>query len=562
MDETLTILIVDDDEIDRRAARRALRSAGLTLTIEEAADSAAALAALERRPFDCVFLDYRLPDSDGLAVLHAIRTRGLTVPVVVLTGQGDERLAVELMKAGASDYLSKGTLTAETLAQALRSAIRVQRAEASAAHATRALRASVERLRFLAEASRLLASSLEAPVILSALARLVVQNMADWCEVDVVGDDGGIKRLVIAATDPVHEAMVPEIQRLPLLGPEVPGTPASVIADGKPLLLDGIHPEHLDHLEAEHRALIDGFAVSGLLIVPLSVRGRVLGALSLAVTHGRRFSPEDQALAEDLAYRTAAAVDNARLYHEAREAVRLRDVFLSVASHELKTPLTSLFGNAQLLQRRLGRQGGLSERDQRTLQVLVEQASRLNKMITALLDISRLQTGQFSIQREPVDLCALVLRLAEELRPALDQHTISVRSDGAALPMIGDELRLEQVLHNLIQNAIKYSPSGGAIVVRLERRGQQAAVAVVDRGIGIPADALPHLFSRFYRANNVQDQQISGIGLGLYVVSEIVALHGGSVEVDSEEGSGSTFTIYLPLADQTETPLEECAREA
>lgn len=562
MDETLTILIVDDDEIDRKAVRRALRVAGLALVVEEAADSAAALAALEQRPFDCVFLDYRLPDRDGLAVLQAIRARGLLVPVVVLTGQGDERLAVELMKAGASDYLSKGTLTPESLAQALRSAIRIQRAEASAARATRALSASVERLHFLAEASRLLASSLDAPVILSALARLVVQNMADWCEVDVVADDGSLQRLVIAATDPTHEALIPALQELPLLGADVPGTPASVIASGRPLLLDGLHPEHMACLDAERRAQTECFAISGLLIVPLSVRGRVLGALTLAATHGRHFSTEDLVLAEDLAYRTAVAVDNARLYHEAREAVRLRDVFLSVASHELKTPLTSLFGNAQLLQRRLTRQGGLSERDQRTLYVLVEQANRLNKMITALLDISRLQTGQFSIQREPVDLCALVLRLAEELRPALDQHTISVSANRSPLPVIGDELRLEQVLHNLIQNAIKYSPQGGAIEVCLERRGQQATVAVIDRGIGIPADALPHLFSRFYRANNVQDQQISGIGLGLYVVSEIVALHGGSVTVVSEEGNGSTFTIFLPLADQTVTPLATCAHEA
>ncbi|GAB4210816.1 MAG: hypothetical protein OHK0022_44550 [Roseiflexaceae bacterium] len=562
MDETLTILIVDDDEIDRKAVRRALRAAGLALMVEEVADSAAALAALEQRPFDCVFLDYRLPDRDGLAVLHAIRARGLLVPVVVLTGQGDERLAVELMKAGASDYLSKGTLTPETLTQALRSAIRVQRAEASAAQATRALSASVERLRFLSEASRLLASSLDAPVILSALARLVVQNMADWCEVDVVADDGSIQRLVIAAADPEHEAQIPELQQMPLLDAEVPGTAAAVIAEGKPLLLDGLHPEHLAHLNSQCRAQTERFAISGLLIVPLCVRGRVMGALTLALTHGRRFSPEDLELAEDLANRTAVAVDNARLYHEAREAVRLRDVFLSVASHELKTPLTSLFGNAQLLQRRLARQNSLNERDQRTLQVLVEQANRLNKMITALLDISRLQTGQFSIQREPVDLCALVVRLAEELRPALDQHTISVGCDGATLPVIGDELRLEQVLHNLIQNAIKYSPQGGAIKVHMARRGQQAAVAVIDRGIGIPADALPHLFSRFYRAHNVQEQQISGIGLGLYVVSEIVALHGGSVEVVSEEGSGSTFTIFLPLAGEAETELEACAREA
>jgi len=558
MDKTLTILIVDDDDIDRLAVRRALRMAGLAFEVEEATDCASALEALERRAFDCVFLDYRLPDSDGMAILHAIRALDIRVPVVMLTGQGDERLAVELMKAGASDYLAKSALSPESLAQCTRNAIRVQRAESQAADATRALSASVERLRFLAEASRLLADSLDAPTVLSGLAHLVVQNMAHWCEVDLVADDGTLQRLVIAAADPQYEALIPQIQQIPSAGPEFYGSPAWVIANRRPLLLDSASPAEYGRLDPRCRAKLEQFGISSMLIVPLQVRGRALGALTLAYAHGRRYDQDDLTLAEDLAHRTAVAVDNARLYHEAREAVRLRDVFLSVASHELKTPLTSLFGNAQLLQRRMSRSGTLSERDQRTLQVLVEQAGRLNKMITALLDISRLQTGQFSIQREPLDLAQLVSRLAEELRPALEQHTLVASLPDEPLTVVGDELRLEQVLHNLIQNAVKYSPYGGPIEVAVARRGSQVAVSVTDQGLGIPAEALPHLFSRFFRANNVQEQQISGIGLGLYVVNEIVSMHDGKVDVVSEEGKGSTFTIYLPLSEETEL---ECGCE-
>jgi PAS domain S-box-containing protein len=240
--------------------------------------------------------------------------------------------------------------------------------------------------------------------------------------------------------------------------------------------------------------------------------------------------------------------DRARLFRESQEAVRLRDIFFSVAAHELKTPLTSLLGQAQLLQRRGQREGTLSERDSRTVGVVAEQAARLNKMVAALLDVSRLEQGKLSIERASLDLGALITRVVDELRPTLTHHTIEYTAPDTRLPLEGDELRLEQVLQNLLGNAIKYSPDGGPVAVRVERCGTFARLSIRDQGIGIPPDALSQLFGRFYRADNVDDRQFAGLGIGLYVVREIVEMHGGTVSVESREGQGSIFTITLPLS--------------
>jgi signal transduction histidine kinase len=179
--------------------------------------------------------------------------------------------------------------------------------------------------------------------------------------------------------------------------------------------------------------------------------------------------------------------------------------------------------------------------------VIADQAGRLNRMIGALLDISRIQMGQLSIERQLFDLCALAQRVVSEVQPILDQHAVECQADGTLL-VEGDELRIEQVLQNLIQNAIKYSPDGGTVRLHARRDGDHAVVAVSDEGIGIPASELPRLFQRFYRAANVEERHISGMGVGLYVVREIVGLHGGDVTVESKEGRGSTFTFWLPLA--------------
>ncbi|MFL5803514.1 MAG: PAS domain S-box protein [Roseiflexaceae bacterium] len=303
-------------------------------------------------------------------------------------------------------------------------------------------------------------------------------------------------------------------------------------------------------------------------VVPVEDDGRILSWIGTATDihdlkqaeEAQRFLAEaSSALNQSLDYeatlagRAATAIDNARLYREAQEAVRLRDQFLSIASHELKTPLTTLLGNAQLLQRRARRAGDFEERHLRTIDLIADQASRLNKMIAGLLDISRIEAGHLSIERAALDLGALARRVVEEVWPTLDQHTIECMAPNQPLVVEGDELRLEQVLQNLIGNAIKYSPQGGPVVVRVARRGAMACVDVIDQGIGIPVIALPQLFRRFYRASNVDAQHISGMGVGLYVVKEIIALHGGEVTVASQEGQGSTFSCYLPLLSLLDT---------
>jgi signal transduction histidine kinase len=226
--------------------------------------------------------------------------------------------------------------------------------------------------------------------------------------------------------------------------------------------------------------------------------------------------------------------------------VRLRDEFLSVAAHELRTPITSLLGYSQVVQRRATRNPALDERTRHALQVIEGQAERLSRLITSLLEVSRLAMGHFHVHLEPLDLCGLVRRIGEEVQPMLDGHTLELAYPQQPVMIEGDAARLEQVLQNLIQNAVKYSPGGGPISISLELRNTEAVLAVTDHGSGIPAAAVPHLFQRFFRAAHTAQANTAGMGIGLYVVHEIVVQHGGSVEVTSEEGSGSTFTVRLP----------------
>ena len=232
---------------------------------------------------------------------------------------------------------------------------------------------------------------------------------------------------------------------------------------------------------------------------------------------------------------------------KAQEALDLRDRFLALASHELRTPLTTLLGQIELLQRRFVKANGLGPRDQRTVEIIAAQAGRLNRMIETLLDISRIEAGQLAITRAPVDVCRLVSRIVDELQSTIGARVIEVQCTIPSAIVQGDELRLEQVFQNLIQNALKYSPPTAPVSLAVRQTEAHVDVEVHDMGIGIPQAALPQLFDRFYRAPNVQASDIGGIGIGLYVVKEIVEMHGGHLKVASVEGEGSVFTVSLPL---------------
>jgi signal transduction histidine kinase len=328
----------------------------------------------------------------------------------------------------------------------------------------------------------------------------------------------------------------------------------------QPIALDGPHPlaraARTQTLVSDRDASPAARRRYGAQVaVPLIVEERTLGVLGLAFDMPPALSADDIGLLWSLAHQSAQALFRAQLYEgerrarsEAEAAVQVRDTFLTTAAHELKTPLTVLLGNVQLLQRRLMRDGTLQEREARQLRVVGEQALRLNQLISSMLDISRLETRQLTINKAPLDLATLVQRVVDDVRPTLSIHKLQVLLPSEPVLILGDDMRLEQVLHNLLSNAVKYSPLGGQIGVTLECRNGMACVAVADQGIGIPAENLPNLFQRFYRADNVDPRQITGVGIGLFVVRAIVELHDGHVDVASTSGQGSTFTICVPLA--------------
>ncbi|GAB4191949.1 MAG: hypothetical protein OHK0022_05880 [Roseiflexaceae bacterium] len=352
--------------------------------------------------------------------------------------------------------------------------------------------------------------------------------------------------LLTASVLPVGVALPVVLATLPELTPEI--ARARQVAFGVTLLVMLV-------------ASVGGWFLAGSLTAPLT---RLMSGVN-QIAEGRRAAPLPQQGVTELAALSQAVDQMARSLQaraeerehllereqqaraEAQEAVRTRDAFLSIAAHELKNPLTVLLGNAEMVARRASQTGATSERDQHALANMVDQAKRLNRLITLLLDVSQLETGQLRLTQERLDLAALVRRATGESASNLSTHQLVCQIPDTQIMIRGDELRLQQVFENLISNAVKYSPAGSVVTIELGTRDQQAVVTVRDQGIGIPADALPRLFQRFFRARNAEDQPVKGIGVGLYVVREIVSLHGGSITVQSQEGAGSTFTVCLPL---------------
>lgn len=407
---------------------------------------------------------------------------------------------------------------------------------------------------FLAEAGTVLASSLDYETTLGNVAQLAVASLADWCVVDEVQEGGEIRRVAIAHVDPERIAVVEEFQRRT---PEaVNNAPVlRVVASGESVLVPRIEQEQLERTarSPEHLALIRELAPLSYMCVPLIAHGRALGAISFLTGEysGRILGPADLALAEDLARRAAVAVENSHLYSQVQEAIQERDEFLSSVSHDLKNPLATIKARAQVLRRRAEH---LPE-DQRErfitgLESVDTTAGKMSRLINDLVDVVHLRIGRpLTLQREAVDLVQLVRQVASDQQSTL-RREVTVRSSAEDFSCDLDVPRIERVLVNLISNAAKYSPQGSSILVRVDRdngeSGPIAILSVTDQGIGIPAADLPRIFERFYRASNAGE--VEGTGIGLAGSLQIVEQHGGSLEVQSEEGKGATFTVRLPVS--------------
>jgi len=410
-----------------------------------------------------------------------------------------------------------------------------------------------EALQFLADAGALLASSLDYETTLQQVTQLVVPRLADWCGVSLQRPDRRIVQVAVAHVDPAKVTWARELERRFPTSPDSPTGVPRVLRTGQPEFYPEITEEMLTATvqSPEQLDVVRQLGFNSVMIVPLSARGRTLGTLSFVQAEsGRHYVPSDLILAQQLADRAALAIDNARLYQEAQDALRARAEFLSIASHELKTPLTAVQGQAQLMARyaahgQLERGRLLTSTDR-----LLAGVRRLNLLVNDLLDATRLQTGQLTLRPQPVDVATLardvLTRIAEQGSPTVTaRHRLVLAAPG---PVVGswDPVRLDQVLINLVENAVKYSPDGGEVRVEIGRDDESAVLIVRDEGMGIARHDQPRLFQPFARAHATET--IPGTGLGLYITRQIVEQHGGSISVESEPGVGTSFAVRLPLS--------------
>lgn len=411
---------------------------------------------------------------------------------------------------------------------------------------------SRDRLRFLAEAGAQIAGSLDVDETLTALVRVASHTMADWAVVILIDEAGTVEHIASAHRDPEKEPLTHQLHGQQLRHASGAALLWQTVQTGEALLV----PEVTDEMMAstarneEHLALLRALGLTSLLYAPLLGRGRVLGAIALFMAgSGRRFADEDRAIAVEIARRASLTLENARLYREARDAVQARDEFLSIASHELRTPVTAISGVAQVAMR--SRQRGTLDdaRLGRVLEQLLRGSQRLVTLTEDLLDVSRLQTGRFELRPEPLDLQAFVADFVERFSANVGEtHRLVLDADDAGPLLVqADPARLEQVLSNLLSNAAKYSPAGGTIAVAVTRDATSAQVAVHDEGIGWPPGTEAAIFEPFGRAPNASHRQIQGLGLGLYICRQIVERHGGRISAESPgDGAGATFSFSLP----------------
>ena len=402
---------------------------------------------------------------------------------------------------------------------------------------------------FLAEATAALASSLDFHKTLKIVASIAVPDIADWCAIDLLNEDGTCTRVALAHVN-AEKVKLAEMVRDRYEDPAAPTSPQSVIRTRKPVLLTSVTDDILAQSakgDAERLDLTRGLGIVSIMIVPMVSHDRVLGALTLATGEsGKHYTEEDLPLAEEIAARTALSIENAQAYQQLETANRLKEEFLATLSHELRTPLNAVTGYARML-----KSGAISkEKTPHALDVVDRNAASLTQIVEDVLDVSRIISGKSRLEVEPLDLEKLLRNAVASVTPAIDAKNLQLKTafDSNVGQVLADPDRLQQVVWNLLTNAVKFTPRAGRIDVRLERVDSHADIVVSDSGIGIRPDFLPHIFERFRQAEAGPTRRHGGLGLGLAIARHLVEMHGGAITAMSEgEGKGAAFRVTLPL---------------
>jgi signal transduction histidine kinase len=408
-------------------------------------------------------------------------------------------------------------------------------------------RALAQRQRFLAESSRLLAESLDHRQTLKTVARLAVPDIADWCVVDLVQDDGSMARVAVEHRDPARIGLAGDLQENFPPRHDATAGPAHVIRTGKTEFETRVSDSALLDIapEPERLRLLQALGLNSYISAALRTRGRILGSITFFTETGRSLSADDVAMADDLARRAATAIDNARLYDEAQRAVHAREDILAVVTHDLRTPLSAIVAAAaaQAASAPATEDGAHLRRRAVTIQ---RAAQHMTRLIGDLTDLAHIDAGRLAIRRTPNDPAALARDAVDTLQPDAAVRGAQLRLEVVEpiRPIDCDGDRVLQVLTNLTSNALKVGAP--TVTVRLEARPGDILFTVSDTGPGIRQEDLPHMFDRYWRAESTR---YKGTGLGLPISKGIITAHGGRIWISSELGVGSSVSFTLPMPD-------------
>jgi signal transduction histidine kinase/DNA-binding response OmpR family regulator len=540
----LIVLLVEDDAADAEfiATRLELngREAATTPIHLVRADTVrAACARLRYAPVDVVILDLSLPDAHGLEALHRVRAAATDVPVIVITGDADQAMALEALRAGAQDYVLKPAPDGRTLRRILGYARERQHLMQELDAAVHTAATSARRWRLLAEVGSLMAASNEPASALAEVARLIVPDAADCFAVYVSGD-----KHVPAVVEVAHV----DGHRTDRLRDNIRDLLAASGADTDRLLASP-HPAEAVTSGVMGDAVQLIFASLGVAsgtVVPIRVGGRPRGLLVLAVAASRRDDAADVEFGRSLADRIGLAVDQARLLRQTERAVASRDRAVSIVSHDLGNPLTTIQICATAL---LDPEAPTADGVRHMAQIIQRSAAWMQQIVNDLLDRASLDAGRLALDRRPTSVSEVVEAAEIIFAPAAAEHALELVIEREAdLPYLdADPHRLVQVLGNLLSNAMKFTPSGGRVVLSAGAIADEGVrFAVSDTGSGIPAEDLSHVFDWFWHS---RPGRHGGAGLGLAIARGLIEAHHGRLCVESELGHGSTFWFTIPAAN-------------
>jgi PAS domain S-box-containing protein len=503
-DKRYRILMVEDDRLDQMAFKRMVKEENLPYDYTIAGSVAQAEQILGGEKFDLVFVDYLLGDGTAFDILKSI----VDTPAVFATGTGSEELAVKAMKSGASDYLIKDPARnyLKVFPEIVKNTIRHKKAEDELKrYHVKLVELVKERTEQLAEEKELLAVTLssmgDAVVAVDAENRIMLLNktaeqLTGWRFEEVQGK-------------PVDDIIrtINEQTRQPADSP-----------------IDRVLESRKIESGTDHDALVARLGRECPVSATAAPIRRNDGTMAGIVMVFRDVSQQ-------------------------REIDRMKSDFISSVSHELRTPLTSIKAYAETM---LQDRNMTEETKREFLQIINEESDRLTNLINGILEISKIESGTIEIVRTRVNVASVISRAVADLEYLTGKKNIRLETDIAEhLPeLLGDENKIHSMVSNLVNNAIKFTPENGRVMVSSQVNNNELLIKVTDNGMGIPKEDLPKIFGRFYRVHR-PGTQIQGTGLGLAIVKEIVIRHDGRIEVESEINKGSTFTVYLPMAPQT-----------